>query len=51
MVIVSGFEFPLKSRWFVILNIHSSVSAKKPKMAVYGVNSGRFKSVEKNVLS
>ena len=25
--------------------------ARKPKMAVCGVNSGRFKSVEKNILS
>ena len=34
----------------VILKIHILVSARKPKMAVCGVNSGRFKSVEKNVL-
>ena len=41
----------INSRWFVILKIHLSVSTRKPKMAVCGVNSGRFKSVEKNVLS
>ena len=38
-------------RWFVILNIYSSVSDRKPKMTVCGVNSGRFKSAEKNILS
>ena len=36
----------IKSRWFVILNTHLSVSARKPKMAVCNVNSSRFKSVE-----
>ena len=41
----------IKSRWFVILNIQLSVLARKPKMAVCGVNNGRFKSVEKNILS
>ena len=39
----------INSRWFVILKIHLSVSTKKPKMVVCGVNSGRFKSVEKNI--
>ena len=35
----------------MILKIHLLGSARKLEMAVFGVNTGRFKSVEKNILS
>ena len=39
----------INGSWFEMLKVHLSVSTRKPKTVVCGVDNGRFKSIEKNM--